>query len=92
MDDTLMGLALSNALKTASLEINRWKACVCPSCGWVQVTEAKRFTCRRCSHSAEFRMNGMKHVEYFDFGSFKEAQEHYRKLSVSKEIKHDRYI
>jgi len=67
---TLMSLALE-AKKTpaeASDQLYKYKAVMCPKCGWIQVTSAeKNLKCRRCNKISTFRSKGRWNVRVKSF-------------------------
>lgn len=72
---SIMGLVVDKPRKKTDLsELFRFKAVMCPHCGWVQVTEGKtRFKCRSCNRSSSYRKRGGWNVKLYDFPTGEKA-------------------
>lgn len=51
----------------------RYKVCICPECGNIQLTSGEKLKCVFCKKVREFRVKGMWHVKLRDFDSLHEA-------------------
>jgi len=56
-------------------KLKKWKVCICPKCGEVQVTFAKGgLRCRRCGSYRKFRIKGEWRVKLWDFDNERQAR------------------
>jgi DNA-directed RNA polymerase subunit RPC12/RpoP len=72
-DTSLMGVALMGSQPISKLR--RYKVVQCPSCGEISVTEADKFRCDYCNHSALFRARHRWNVKLLQTDEFQKANE-----------------